>query len=236
MESQDASHFQTTRWSMVLYAGAADQPGAMLALDQLCRLYWRPLFVYCCRSGRSQADAEDLTQGYFAQLLARGSLRLADPGRGRFRTFLLSSFKNYLIDMHRQGDTTKRGGKLTHLSFEMDVADGCLVPMSAEAGPERVFDKQWANDVVQRATRRLREEYVKTGKVEWFDSVAGDKAGSSYETLAIQFGSTEAAVKSFALRVRKRFRALLEQEIADTVAAPEEIPGEMAYLAELLKS
>ncbi len=221
---------------MILSAADEASPQAQKALDQLCCLYWRPLFVYCCGLGHSKANAEDLTQGYFAQIMARGALRFADPERGKFRTFLLSSFKNYLTDVHRKGGAEKRGGGAVHVSFEMDVTDPSLLCVSAEAGPERAFDQQWAQDVVRRATEGLRREYADIGKGEWFELVAGDQAGPNYQALAERFGSTEDAIKSFALRVRKRFRALLEREIADTVSTPEEIPSEMAYLAELLRN
>ncbi len=226
-----ASPFPDTRWSMVLRAGDDE---ASSSLNELCRLYWRPLFVYCCGNGRSKADAEDLTQGYFAQLLTRGSLRLADPLRGKFRTFLLTSFKNYLTDVHRQGQTIKRGSGAEHITFEFE--DGDLIEPRSEVEPELAFDRQWAQDVVARATHALRVEYQLNGKADWFEAVAGDQVGTSYAELAVRFDSSEDAVKSFALRVRKRFRALLEREIADTVAMPEEIPAEMAYLAQLLRN
>lgn len=227
------SRFPETHWSMVFQAGEDGHPQA---LNELCRLYWRPLFSYCCGAGRGAPDAEDLTQGYFAQLLARGSLRLADPDRGRFRTFLLSSFKNYLTDMHRQHTAAKRGGEIAHLSFEMGAQDAGLMPVAPGLSPELAFDRQWAHDVVRRATEALRTEYANAGREDWFEAVAGDKAGVSYHELAAQFGTTTDALKSFALRLKRRFRALLEQEVANSVATPDEIPGEMAYLAELLKN
>lgn len=236
MEKTEATTFQTTRWSMVRRAVDEGDPQAAEALAQLCQLYWRPLFVYCYGNGRSRADAEDLTQGYFTQLLARDSLRLADPRRGKFRTFLLASFKNYLTDVHRQGQAAKRGRGATHVPFDLDLSEGCLIEHATEAEPERAYDRQWARDLVQRATTCLREEYKAGGKGEWFENVAGENAGAcSYQELAARFGSTEDAVKSFALRVRKRFRMLLEREIADTVASPHEMQSEMAYLAELLR-
>ena len=212
----------------------ADDGAGSSALNELCQLYWRPLYAYCCSMGRSSADAEDLTQGYFAQLLNRGALRMADPQRGKFRTFLLSSFKNYLADVHRHGAAQKRGGGAVHLSLDMEGAEGLEPPTEIE--PELAFDRQWAQDLVSRATQQLRREHAEAGKVQWFDEVAGEQAGASYLELAQRFGSTEEAVKSFAQRVRKRFRALLEREIADTVATPEEVSAEMAYLAELLRA
>jgi RNA polymerase sigma factor (sigma-70 family) len=212
----------------------ADDGAGSSALNELCQLYWRPLYAYCCSIGRSSADAEDLTQGYFAQLLNRGALRMADPQRGKFRTFLLSSFKNYLADVHRHGVTLKRGGGAVHLSLDMAGAEDLEPPTEIE--PELAFDRQWAQDLVARATQSLRQEYVDLGKDQWFEAVAGEQAGASYAELALRFGSTEEAVKSFALRVRKRFRALLEREIADTVATPEEVAAEMAYVAELLRA
>lgn len=215
---------------MVLYAGA---DGAMQALNELCQLYWRPLQAYCCGLGRSPADAEDLTQAFFAKLLGRGALRMADPQRGKFRTFLLTSFKNHLMDEHRRSQAQKRGSGSMTVSLDADEAEQ-LHPV-VESSPERAFDRQWAEDVVSRATQALRQEYTAAGKGQWFEKVAGSQAASSYIEAAKELASTEEAVKSFALRVRKRFRAQLEREIADTVSTPEEVADEMTYLASLLR-
>jgi RNA polymerase sigma-70 factor (ECF subfamily) len=231
IRAANETRFPDTHWAMVINAGDESEP----ALNDLCRLYWRPLFNYCCGAGKSVADAEDLTQGYFAELLAARSLRSANPMRGKFRTFLLSSFKNYITDIHRRDSAQKRGGDSVHLPFEINGSDTALLSIGPDESPDAAFDRQWASDVVLRARTSLRDECVTSGRGDWFDAVAGERRGVAFQILAERFGSTEDAIKSFSLRLKKRFRNLLEREIANTVASPDEIPGEMAYIAALLK-
>ncbi len=225
------SRFQTTLWTMVFRAGATDGH----ALSDLCRMYWKPLFVYCLSKGRRIEDAEDLTQAFFAHLLTRDTLRVADPARGKFRAFLLTSFKNFMLDEGDRSRAARRGGGAVHLSFELDFQEASRLPSATDDSPERAYDRQWANDLVKRATTRLRSEQEKAGKLLWFDLIAGPLATSSYQTVAVELGSTEEAVKSYAKRARHRFRELLEAEIADTVSSPAEATEEMAYLVELLR-
>lgn len=214
---------------MVLNAG---EEAGMQALNELCRLYWRPLQAYCCSLGSSVSDAEDLTQGFFAQMVSRGSLRLADPQRGRFRAFLLTSFKNHLASMYRHRSAEKRGGGMVPRSLDEEEM---AAPATGEPGPEQAYDRQWAEDLVARATQALRAEQQAQGRAEWFEKIMGNKAARDYAQAAAELGCTEDAVKSFAFRVRKRFRFLLEREIADTVTTPEEAVAEMRYLATLLR-
>jgi DNA-directed RNA polymerase specialized sigma24 family protein len=238
MERADAnSSFHTTLWSVVLRAGGPDDALKHSAMSELCRLYWKPLFVFCLRQGRRVEDAEDLTQAFFAHLLARDVLRVVDPARGRFRGFLLTSFKHFIAGEGDRARAARRGGGAVHLSFDVDfkAAGLLLLPPSAELSPERAFDRQWALDLVDRATVSLRTEYEAAGKARWFELVAGPSAGTAYADVAAELQSTEEAVKSFAKRARKRFRELLEREIADSVGSPEDAAEEMAYLAEVLR-
>lgn len=227
--------FQTTMWSVVFRAGNADEVPKHEALNHLCRLYWKPLFVYCLGHGRSLEDAEDLTQGFFSHLLARDTLRIADPERGRFRSFLLVSLKRYIAGEWDRSRAARRGGGAVHLSFDMDFDASRLVPPSPELSPERAYDQQWALDLVARATEKLKSEIDASGKNRWFTLIAGVGATAPYAEIARDLATTEEAVKSFAKRLRRRFRELLEIEVADTVGSPDEIAGEMAYLAELLR-
>ena len=229
------ARFQTTLWSVVLRAGGSDEAPKHAALDELCRLYWKPLFVYCLRKGRGTEDAEDLTQGFFVHLLARDTVRVADPARGRFRAFLLTSFKHFIADQGDHGRAMKRGGGAVHLSFDVDFNDPQLMPVSPGLSPERAYDRQWARDLVERATANLRAEHEAAGKARWFELVAGPEAGTAYLDVAAELGTTEDAVKSFAKRARRRFKELLENSIADTVGSPEDAAEEMAYLIELLR-
>ncbi len=227
--------FQTTLWSVVIRAGGAEDQRKHAALSELCRLYWKPLLVYSLRHGRRVQDAEDLTQAFFAHLLARDTLRIADPARGRFRAFLLTSFKHFIASEWDRQRALKRGGGVAHFSFEVDFKVAVGLAASAEVTPERAYDRQWAEDLVERATGLLRVEIEKSGKGRWFDLIAGPEAGAPYGEVAAVLETTEEAVKSFAKRARHRFRELLEREIADTVGTPEEAAEEMAYLVELLR-
>jgi RNA polymerase sigma-70 factor (ECF subfamily) len=232
---REDSRFQTTLWSVVLRAGGADEAPKHAALSELCRLYWQPLLVFCLGQGRRREDAEDLTQAFFAHLLAHDTLRVADPDRGRFRAFLLTSFKHFIAGETDRQRAAKRGGGAVHLSFDVDFQDARLLPPSAELSPERAYDRQWATDLVARATAALQAETVAAGKARWFELVAGPGSGAAYSAVAAELGTTEDAVKSFAKRTRRRFRELLEREVADTVGSPEEAAEEMAYLVELLR-
>jgi len=227
--------FHTTLWSVVFRAGSGDDSPKQAALDQLCQLYWRPLFVFCLGQGRSRQDAEDLTQGFFLHLLAKDCLRVADPLRGRFRSFLLTSFKHFISGETDRSRAARRGGGVVHLSFDVDFSNPELLPASTGHTPELAYDRQWALDLVERATQRLRDEYRSREKSRWFELTVGSAAGRPYADVAAELATTEEAVKSFAKRTRRRFRELLEIEIADTVSCPTEIPAEMAYLAELLR-
>jgi DNA-directed RNA polymerase specialized sigma24 family protein len=212
----------------------ASQEGMMQALDELCRLYWRPLQAYCMSLGKNATDTEDLTQSFFAHLLSGDGLRLACPERGKFRTFLLTSFKNHMADLHRRSLAMKRGGGAAHISLSAADPSGPLHAMDEVKPPDLAFDKQWAEDLVSRAKQALLAEYRAAGKQDWYEAVT--QGVMNYAACAIQLCSTEQAVKAFAHRVRVRFRERLEQQIADTVSTPEEAAAEMKYLAELLRS
>ncbi len=235
MISQPAN-FQTTLWSGVIHAAAREgEAGAARALEELCRRYWRPLFAYARASGAPVADAEDSTQAFFSRLIAqRTLLQRADPARGRFRTVLLTAFKNHLKDEHDHRTRQKRGGGVSVVSLDMNEG---LAVMDPGATPEEAYDRQWARDVVSQATAALRAEYVAAGRADWFD-LLGSKDGPelSLSEIARRLDSTEAAVKSFSLRMRRKLRLLLERQIADTVATPDDVEQEMTYIAQLLRS
>jgi DNA-directed RNA polymerase specialized sigma24 family protein len=229
------SRFQTTLWSVVLRAGGRGGT-QQAALEQIYRLYWKPLFVYALSKGLKTEDAEDLTQSFFGWMISRDTLRVADPQRGRFRAFLLTTFKNFIVGEWDRARAMRRGGGAVHLSFDVDFRSSVLPFHSPELTPELAYDRQWALDLVERATHTLRSEHVSAGKGDWFDRIAGPTAGASYLDVADTLETTEEAVKSFAKRARRRFREILEREIADTVGSPEDAAEEMAYLVELLRN
>src|SRR5687768_4216762 len=227
-------NFSATRWSVVL-AAAADPRGAHDALAALCRAYWYPLYAFLRRRGISAHDAEDLTQGFFAQLLARGGLAHVDRAKGRFRTFLLGSLKHFLRDERDRANALKRGGGEPLVA--LDAADAeqryALEPRD-DLTPDRLYDRRWALAVIDRALERLRAEYVAAGKETLFAELqptltAGSRA-KSYREIAVVLAMEEGAVKVAAHRLRQRYGSALRAEIAETVSSPEEVAAELRQL------
>lgn len=219
----------------MLASQAGDSPGAHEALDRLCRDYWRPLFVFLRRSGHSPHDAEDLTQQFLAELLARDGLARVHPRHGRFRSFLVASLKNFLGHERERAGALKRGGglRLVALDAEETQAHG-WIESPAEESPEAAFDRQWGLTVLARARRRLEAEYVAAGKAAQFallvEYLPGGEPVRSQSEAAAALGTTVSAVKSEVYRLRQRYGQYLRAEIADTVADPAEIDVEIRHL------
>jgi RNA polymerase sigma-70 factor (ECF subfamily) len=227
--------FVTTQWSAVLAAGRSDTTHALAALEQLCCHYWHPLYAYVRRAGYSREEAEDLTQEFFARLLAQNTVARADPARGRFRSFLLASLKNFLANEWDKARARKRGGGAQLLPLEFDTAETrCAHPVAPGDTPDRAFDRQWALTLLDVVLGRLRQEYTKAGREDLFlglkDTLAGGRAEIPYRDLGAGLGLSEGAVKVAAHRLRRRYRELLREEIANTVAGPEEIEEELRQL------
>ncbi len=231
--------FATTHWSVVLAAGHTSIPGAGDALEKLCRSYWHPLYGYLRRLGHSQHDAQDLTQEFLARVLERKLLRVADPVRGRFRSFLLGTLKHFLSDERKKARAQKRGSGHQPLSLDVELAEQQhnLEP-ATDRTPETLFDRRWALTVMERTVARLREEYVAADRGKLFDELKpfqpGEEAVQSYAEVAARLGLSESAVKSAIWRLRQRHRDLLREEIAHTVAAPAEVDEEIRYLLSVL--
>lgn len=229
-------HFATTRWSVVLAAGAgSSSPGVHDALATLCETYWFPLYAFLRSRSYSAEDAQDLTQAFFARLLEKQTIRHADPARGRFRSFLLTSLKNFAANERDRAIATKRGGGVPALSLEFGAAEGRLQmePPSNET-PERVFDRRWALALLDRVMSRLNTETGRNGKPFQFERLksylTGDQPQLSYAETASDLEMSEGAVKVAVHRLRRRFRDLVRDEIAHTVASPEEIEDELQHL------
>jgi RNA polymerase sigma factor (sigma-70 family) len=226
--------FTTTHWSVVLAAARPEAPEATAALERLCRTYWYPLYAYVRREGHNPADAQDLTQGFFASLLARNSLLWVAPEKGKFRSFLLASMRHFLSDQRDRARAAKRGGTQQALSLDAQEAEERyhLEPVE-RLDAERIYERRWAMTLLEQALSRLREETIAAGKADAFaslkDFVAGENDISCAEAAA-QLGLTEGAVKSAVHRLRQRYRELVREEIAQTVADPEEIDEEIRYL------
>jgi RNA polymerase sigma factor (sigma-70 family) len=227
--------FAPTRWSVVLKAADSSGPDADTALAILCQAYWYPLYAYVRRQGHSPHDAEDLTQAFFARLFEKRYLEGIQREGGRFRSFLLTALKRFLANEWDRAQAAKRGGKQVIVSLDRDAAESHYQTEPAHGlSPDKLFERQWAQALLDRVMVLLREEYAGAGKAEWFARLSGTlgrpRGEAPYRELAAEFGTTEAAVKMAAQRLRARYRALLRAEVAHTVACPEEIDEEIRHL------
>src|ERR1051326_3041027 len=244
-DSSTPRNFATTRWSLILTSAdlSADDRRAHQALAELCRLYWRPIFSFVCWRGHSTEDAQDLTQDFFLMMLEGNWLKHADPNRGRFRSLLLKSLQNFLNDAAAKKHARKRGGAVHFVSWHdwMAEAPSQLVvsPQAIETWPaERLFDLRWAATVVEQALRRLREECESQGRLRAFEALrpclGAEREDVSYPTLSQTLGVPEATVKRLVHRLRQRYRTLLRDEVAETVADPAEVDDEIRHLCAVL--
>jgi RNA polymerase sigma-70 factor (ECF subfamily) len=232
------AHFATTRWSLVLEAGQNADVNSREALAQLCRMYWYPLYAYVRRRGSSAAQAEDLTQGFFAQLLEQNIVKGADPARGRFRAYLLGALRHFLSNQRSRERTIKRGGG--RKPIPLDVADAERrygLEVAHELTPERIYERGWALTLLERVMGQLREQFEREGKGHIFDrlrgSLGGGKRGSSRQ-IAAELELSEGAVRVALHRLRGRYRALLREQIAQTVASADQIEAEIRHLFAVL--
>jgi RNA polymerase sigma-70 factor (ECF subfamily) len=234
--------FATTHWSVIVAAGGQlGEPQAAAALEQLCRTYWYPLYACVRRRGYQPQDAQDLTQGFFAALLAGNYLAQADRHRGRFRTFLLTAFDNFLHNEHDRATALKRGGGREIVSWEEHVAEGRYAQEpSGGLSPEQVYEKRWATTLLTRVLTRLREESIHAACVELFDQLKphlwGEDDATPYALLATRFNLTVSAAKVTVHRLRRRYREVLREEIAQTVVDPAEVDGEIQYLIRVMSA
>ena len=230
------SQFPTTRWNLVVAAGDPHRKDARSALVSLCESYWYPLYAYLRRRGHAAEQAQDLTQEFFVRLLEGRYLDRADPHKGRFRSFLLSSLKFFVADEGDRQRAQKRGAGAVVLQFASGEDRYQREPGHDET-PERIFERRWALSVLDRVVDKLRDEFVQHGRPEHFDQMKPFLLGYSdapYATLAREMNTSEGALKVAIHRLRKRYRELFRLEIADTVADPTEVESELRYLASVL--
>ena len=231
------SQFPTTRWTLVVAAGGPHRKEARSALVSLCENYWYPLYAYLRRRGYPADQAQDLTQEFFTRVLEGRYLDRADPEKGRFRSFLLTSLKFFVADEEDRQRAHKRGGTMiVPLEFSSGEERYQREPAHDET-PERIFERRWALSVLDRVVERLRCEFVQHGRSEHFERLKVFLLGQSdapYAALAREMKTSEGAVKVAVHRLRKRYRELFRQEIADTVADPAEVESELRYLAAVL--
>jgi len=233
------SQFPTTRWSLVVAAGDPCRKDARSALVSLCENYWYPLYAYLRRRGYPADQAQDLTQEFFIRVLEGRYLDRADPEKGRFRSFLLTSLKFFVADEEDRHRARKRGGGATvPLEFSSGEERYQREPAHDET-PERIFERRWALSVLDRVVERLREEFVQHGRPEHFERLKVFLLGQSdapYAALALEMNTSEGALKVAIHRLRKRYRELFRQEIADTVADPADVESELRFLAAALSA
>lgn len=226
--------FSTTQWTLVLEAGDKQSPRSRRALEILCERYCHPVYGYIRYRGYDRVEAEDLSQGFFAQLLEKNYLKVADRERGRFRSFLLTSVKHYLADQRDRAQAQKRGGGKPWLELDFESAETRCRELTQEITPETLFERQWAATMLEEVLDQLREEAVRKGSVERFSRLqgflTGDTTGTPHRQVAQELGISEEAVRVSIHRMRYRFGKLLRDQIAQTVAEPEQIDDEIRYL------
>jgi DNA-directed RNA polymerase specialized sigma24 family protein len=220
-----------------------DEQKTRQALAELCKIYWRPVFAFICHQGHSVPNAQDLTQDFFVMVLKGRFLQHADRSRGRFRSLVLKALQNFLHDAAERRRARKRGGDVQFVSWDDWMAEvpsrlSLLTKDSESWSPERIFDVRWAVTVVERALRRLGDECEKRGRRRVFDVLSvcltAEREDVRYSTFSKTLGLSEVALKSLVHRLRERYRALLRDEVAQTVEKPSEIEDELRYLCSAL--
>ena len=239
--AEGAASFHTTRWTIVMRAAQSQAQGGQSALAELCRLYWYPLYIFARRRGHSPDDAQDLTQGFFLHVVEHRALTGVDRLKGKFRSFLLASFQNHLSDAGDHARRLKRGGDKEFVQLDAEEAEERyrLEPVEFLT-PEKMFDARWAMTVLGEALKRLRQEYASAGKTSTFEALKAfldpnnSIAPPSYDEVANLLHITTGGAKTLIHRLRKRYTALLREEVGRTVSDPAEIDEEIHALCEAL--
>jgi RNA polymerase sigma-70 factor (ECF subfamily) len=235
------SAFVTTHWSVVMSAAENRSVSGQAALEQLCSNYWYPLYVYVRRAGNGMDEAQDLTQAFFARLLEKGYLAHANPQRGKFRTFLLTSLQRFLINEWGKLRAEKRGGRAAFVVWDEGETESRYLAESPSAQtPEQLFEKRWALTLLEQVLATLQTEFAAAGKLQQFELLKvllwGDKTAPPYSEVAAQMGLSEGALKVAVHRLRLRYRELLRKEVAQTVETPEEVDEELRHLIAVISS
>jgi RNA polymerase sigma factor (sigma-70 family) len=232
-------NFVSTSWSLILRAAATDSEESRAAFADLCEAYWYPLYAFARRRGSNHEDAADLTQAFFVHLMEKRPLGSVSPMYGRFRTFLLATFKNFRSDLDDRARAKKRGGDRVSIPFDSALLERRYqASVTDDQDPERLFERQWALALLDRAKARLQHEYVMTGRADEFATFSPHLVSAHgdvpYHQLGAQMGSTQATVRVALHRFRRRFGLALRAEIAMTVDAPADIDEELRFLLSTL--
>jgi RNA polymerase sigma-70 factor (ECF subfamily) len=237
--SRPDGQFHTTHWSVVLLAGQHESAQSAAALEVLCRAYWKPVYVFARGRLYSEADAQDLTQHFFHNLLERNDFSGLDPGKGKFRTFLLTAFTHFLANERDRARAYKRGGGKIIVSLDELLPEELVLPETAtEKTAASGFDRQWASSVVEQALGALKAELDAVGKGHQFAVLKGflaaEAAPGDYSIAAHELGVADSSVPVLVHRMRQRYRQLVRAQVAQTVTNPAELDEEMRYLFEVL--
>jgi RNA polymerase sigma-70 factor (ECF subfamily) len=238
-QAEQRGWFTTTHWSVVLSAQQGTQVQAGQALEKLCRTYWYPLYAFARRQGHDVSAAQDLTQGFFARLLAKDYLEQVHRDKGKFRSFLLAAFKHFMSDERSRATAAKRGGGQILISLdEFEPEDRYAHEPVTDLSPEKIFERHWALALIEKALANLEDECRANGKGALFDALKvflEDGAGSgNYSPVAVALGMSAGAIAVAVHRLRQRYRELVRQEIANTVRTVSEIDEEMRHLLAVL--
>lgn len=231
--------FRTTHWSVVLRAGRLDSDDGQQAWSDLIHCYWYPLYAYCRQQGSASHDAQDLTQGFFAHLLDRHGLKSVEESKGRFRTFLLAAFKNYIVNQHRADHAVKRGGSVTIHSLNHSDFDARFAQEASNSeSPEQAFDRRWVEALLDHVRERLREEYATALKLPLFEQLqphlTNDLQALPYAEIGRKLNISPAAVAMSIHRMRRRYGELLYEEVATTVDDPRDVEDELRNLMSIV--
>ena len=227
--------FSTTRWTLVLRAGGAEGPSSETAWQNLCKIYWYPLYAYARRNGATKEDSEDIVQGFLLSLFERQDLNRVSPEKGRFRSFLLASLKHYISHAADRARTLKRGGSLPTLSLDWEEAGARFEISDTSSGtPDEIYDREWALALLQNVLERLRAEWQAKHKEALFDLLqiflTVDRDDAKYAETAASHGFSENYLRVNTHRLRKRYRELLREEIGQTLKNRDMIEDEMQAL------
>ena len=222
-----------------MLAGEGSSPQVVEALEKLCRTYWYPLYAYVRRQGHAPHDAQDLTQEFFARLLAKNYLGMVGREKGKFRSFLLAAMNHFLSDERDRANAAKRGGGRVLIPLDEEEAEGRYrADTSSPLSPDMIFEKRWATTLLEQAFDKLRQEFSASGKAEKFERLKiflqdGTEPGD-YAKIGIELGMAANTVAAAVHRLRERYRELVRAEIAETVATPSDLNDEMRHLLAVL--
>lgn len=235
-----SSPFPTTHWTLIQSVQAGSEEEAARAMEDICKNYWFPIYAYLRRSGRSAHDAEDITQAFFTKLIGdRSIIANVRQERGRLRSFLLSVLVRLLSDLGRHDNALKRGGGKSVVSFDaMEAEERYAHEPQDGRDPEKIYLHAWAGGVLRGVHARLRAAFEEEGRLEMFETLdpylGSEETQPPYDEMAVKLGSTPGAVRLLVHRLRKKFRDLLEREIAKTVMKTEDIEEELAWLRKVM--